>query len=189
MHYLLDSVEQGGLGLRRCQWKAHSLNTKSQVAAIRMGFEYEGLIKAFVVMPKGKEGVAGTCLNPARLISQMDDPGVMPTASSVILGLRALLGKIGRMESASRSTNSWLGDHNDSLSLHECRHVIDAIDVIDETMSPCHIILSWTCWTIHPCRPCMYCTPSHWDAMHSNPPRQSLSFATQIKSQQNCLRC
>lgn len=59
MHRILDSVEQGGLGLRRCQWKANSLNKKSGAAAERLGFVHEGIIKAWIVVPEGKPSAHG----------------------------------------------------------------------------------------------------------------------------------
>lgn len=57
MHRSLDAPEQGGLGFRRLQWKANSLNQKSQAAALRLGYKFEGIVRAFVVLPKGKKGV------------------------------------------------------------------------------------------------------------------------------------
>ncbi|WOO77551.1 putative protein [Vanrija pseudolonga] len=57
MHRSLDTPEQGGLGFRRLQWKANSLNQKSQAAALRLGYKFEGIVRAFVVLPKGKKGV------------------------------------------------------------------------------------------------------------------------------------
>lgn len=59
MGYILDSTEQGGLGLRRCQWKANSLNKKSHAAALRLGFEYEGTMRAWIVTPEGKISIHG----------------------------------------------------------------------------------------------------------------------------------
>lgn len=59
MHYILDSEAEGGLGLRRLQWKANSLNKPSHKAAMRLGFKEEGVLRALVVLPKGTEGVAG----------------------------------------------------------------------------------------------------------------------------------
>ncbi|ORY25657.1 acyl-CoA N-acyltransferase [Naematelia encephala] len=56
MHRALDMPEQGGLGLRRCQWTTTTLNTKSQAAALRLGFKYEGVLRAQWVIPAGKEG-------------------------------------------------------------------------------------------------------------------------------------
>lgn len=59
MHRILDSPEQGGLGLRRCQWKAHSLNLQSAKTAVRMGFTKEGVLRALIVLPEGKIGIRG----------------------------------------------------------------------------------------------------------------------------------
>lgn len=57
MHRVLDMPDQGGLGLRRCQWLTTSLNEKSQKAAARLGFKFEGVLRAYIVLPPGKEGV------------------------------------------------------------------------------------------------------------------------------------
>lgn len=60
IHHILDSPEQGGLGLRRCQWFTTSLNLASQNAALRLGFTLEGVIRYHRVLPEGKEGARGT---------------------------------------------------------------------------------------------------------------------------------
>ncbi|EJU01773.1 hypothetical protein DACRYDRAFT_22170 [Dacryopinax primogenitus] len=57
MHYLLDSPSLGGLGLRRAQWKANALNTRSVEAAKRLGFRDEGVSRWHIVLPEGKEGL------------------------------------------------------------------------------------------------------------------------------------
>ena len=41
----------GGLGLRRVQWTAHSLNERSIVAAKRLGFVWEGILRWHLVLP------------------------------------------------------------------------------------------------------------------------------------------
>ncbi|WVQ77251.1 hypothetical protein IAR50_006934 [Cryptococcus sp. DSM 104548] len=56
LHYILDHPSQGGLGLRRCQWLANSLNEPSQKAALRMGFVFEGVQRCKRVLPRGKVG-------------------------------------------------------------------------------------------------------------------------------------
>jgi len=56
MHRILDSTEDGGLGLRRCQWFTNSLNEKSKAASLRLGFQYEGLMRAHRVLLPGKRG-------------------------------------------------------------------------------------------------------------------------------------
>ena len=56
MQYALDSPEAGGLGLRRVQWKAHSLNTPSVAAAKRLGYHEEGIMRYEWAIPEGKEG-------------------------------------------------------------------------------------------------------------------------------------
>ena len=57
MHRILDTPEQGGLGLRRCQWKTNSLNIPSQNAATRLGYTPEGVTRAALVLDPGKEGI------------------------------------------------------------------------------------------------------------------------------------
>ncbi|GFZ49954.1 hypothetical protein JCM24511_07357 [Saitozyma sp. JCM 24511] len=57
MHRILDSPALGGLGLRRCQWFTTTLNNPSKNAALRLGFEFEGIIRAHRVLPPSKEGV------------------------------------------------------------------------------------------------------------------------------------
>lgn len=59
MHRILDAPEDGGLGLRRCQWKANSINAQSAKTAARMGFTKEGVLRALIVLPEGKIGVRG----------------------------------------------------------------------------------------------------------------------------------
>ncbi|ODN80005.1 hypothetical protein L202_03870 [Cryptococcus amylolentus CBS 6039] len=56
MHRVLDLPSAGGLGLRRCQWQANSLNLPSQAAALLMGFLFEGVQKSKRVLAPGKEG-------------------------------------------------------------------------------------------------------------------------------------
>ncbi|KAL2866191.1 GNAT family N-acetyltransferase, partial [Aspergillus lucknowensis] len=43
--YTLDPPSMGGLGLRRVEWKCHSGNEASKKAALRMGFELEGVLR------------------------------------------------------------------------------------------------------------------------------------------------
>jgi len=45
-----------GLGFRRVQWTAHAANQPSLVAAKRMGFKEEGVMRWACVMPEGGEG-------------------------------------------------------------------------------------------------------------------------------------
>lgn len=59
MHRILDAPEEGGLGLRRCQWKANSVNAQSAKTAARMGFTKEGVLRCLIVLPEGKIGVRG----------------------------------------------------------------------------------------------------------------------------------
>ncbi|KZT61414.1 acyl-CoA N-acyltransferase [Calocera cornea HHB12733] len=56
LHYLLDAPAQGGLGLRRVQWKANAENAASVRAALRLGFRSEGTLRWHMVLPEGKEG-------------------------------------------------------------------------------------------------------------------------------------
>ena len=61
MRRILDMPEQGGLGLRRCQWKTTSLNLPSQNAAKRLGYTPEGVLRAAQVLDLGKEGIRREC--------------------------------------------------------------------------------------------------------------------------------
>jgi RimJ/RimL family protein N-acetyltransferase len=47
--YLFGSYVFETLGYRRFEWKCHSLNQPSQVAAVRLGFTYEGLFRQHMV--------------------------------------------------------------------------------------------------------------------------------------------
>ncbi|WWC99613.1 hypothetical protein V866_006517 [Kwoniella sp. B9012] len=57
IHRILDMPSEGGLGLRRCQWFTTTLNEKSKAAALRLGFQLDGVLRAHRVLPKGKKGV------------------------------------------------------------------------------------------------------------------------------------
>ncbi|ETN42678.1 uncharacterized protein HMPREF1541_01835 [Cyphellophora europaea CBS 101466] len=59
LHYMLDPPSQGGLGIRRMQWFANAANERSQLAAKRLGFRLEGILRWHRVLPGHKEGVAG----------------------------------------------------------------------------------------------------------------------------------
>jgi RimJ/RimL family protein N-acetyltransferase len=52
--WALDPPSAGGLGLRRVEWKTHSANAASRRAALRMGFEFEGIARWERVFPGGK---------------------------------------------------------------------------------------------------------------------------------------
>lgn len=54
LHYCLDSPEQGGLGIRRVQWIANHRNLPSVNAAKRLGFQWEGVLRWWAVLPEGK---------------------------------------------------------------------------------------------------------------------------------------
>lgn len=43
--YLLDPPPAGGLGLRRVEWLCNSENAVSRKTALRMGFEFEGVLR------------------------------------------------------------------------------------------------------------------------------------------------
>lgn len=57
MHRILDLPEQGGLGLRRCQWHTNVLNDASKRAALRLGYSHEGITRAQRVLHPSKIGV------------------------------------------------------------------------------------------------------------------------------------
>ncbi|KIV92093.1 hypothetical protein PV10_06560 [Exophiala mesophila] len=63
LHYCLDGVKDGGLGLRRVQWQANASNTASVNAAKRLGFQWEGLIRWQQVLPVTKKGSDGAGLH------------------------------------------------------------------------------------------------------------------------------
>jgi RimJ/RimL family protein N-acetyltransferase len=56
MHRILDHPSQGGLGLRRCQWITTTMNIASQNAALRLGYKFEGVLRASWICPPGKVG-------------------------------------------------------------------------------------------------------------------------------------
>lgn len=60
MHRILDLPEQGGLGLRRCQWQTTTLNEPSQKAALRLGYKHEGIWRAAKCLVPPKIGRGGT---------------------------------------------------------------------------------------------------------------------------------
>jgi hypothetical protein len=64
MHRILDSPALGGLGLRRCQWFTTTLNNPSKNAALRLGFDFEGTIRAHRVLPPSKEVVRRAFKSP-----------------------------------------------------------------------------------------------------------------------------
>jgi RimJ/RimL family protein N-acetyltransferase len=66
MHRILDPVSQGGMGYRRCQWTTTTRNEKSQVAAKRLGYTHEGVLRGFKILPPGKEACRGTCMSSHR---------------------------------------------------------------------------------------------------------------------------
>jgi len=51
--YTLDPPSAGGLGLRRVEWQCHAGNAASRRAALRMGFEFEGIARWQRVFPRG----------------------------------------------------------------------------------------------------------------------------------------
>ncbi|KAJ7274429.1 acyl-CoA N-acyltransferase [Mycena haematopus] len=56
MRYCLNLPEEGGLGFRRVQWIANTVNVASVKTAERMGMKREGIMRWTWVLPKGKEG-------------------------------------------------------------------------------------------------------------------------------------
>ncbi|GFZ47555.1 hypothetical protein JCM24511_05299 [Saitozyma sp. JCM 24511] len=60
MHRILDSPALGGLGLRRSQ----TLTKPSKNAALRLGFEFEVIIRTHRVLPPSKEGVRRAFKSP-----------------------------------------------------------------------------------------------------------------------------
>jgi len=60
LQYCLEVPENGGLGLRRVQWKASENNKKSINAATRLGFRLEGICRWHRTLPKGQGKEAGS---------------------------------------------------------------------------------------------------------------------------------
>ncbi len=58
--YLMLKYAFDSLGYRRVEWKCHSLNVRSRRAAIRLGFQFEGLFRQHMVL-KG-ETSRDTCV-------------------------------------------------------------------------------------------------------------------------------
>ncbi|KAI5833994.1 acyl-CoA N-acyltransferase [Schizophyllum commune Tattone D] len=56
MHLALDTPEQGGLGLRRLEWRANSLNVKSIQLAMHLGFRLDAILRWHFVFPEHKAG-------------------------------------------------------------------------------------------------------------------------------------
>ena len=52
--WTLDPPSAGGLGLRRVEWQTHAENAASRRAALRMGFEFEGIARWQRVFPRGQ---------------------------------------------------------------------------------------------------------------------------------------
>jgi len=74
MHRMLDLPADGGLGLRRCQWRTTTLNKKSEAAALRLGFKEEGVLRAQWVLPEGKEGVRREFFDLRSLFCSLSPP-------------------------------------------------------------------------------------------------------------------
>ncbi|CAE6426518.1 unnamed protein product [Rhizoctonia solani] len=70
MRYALDRPSEGGLGLRRLQWQAHASNLPSPMAAERLGFKFEGIIRWQRPLPADRETSA-----PFRLDDTLGLPG------------------------------------------------------------------------------------------------------------------
>lgn len=54
LSYALSLPEEGGLGLRRVAWTANALNEPSINAALRMGFQKEGVLRWHKTFPTSK---------------------------------------------------------------------------------------------------------------------------------------
>jgi RimJ/RimL family protein N-acetyltransferase len=71
--YALDPPPAGGLGLRRVAWQCHEGNEASKKAALRMGFEFEGVARWQRVFPRGT-----VALPVAALAARNGTKGEMP---------------------------------------------------------------------------------------------------------------
>jgi len=58
LRYALDLPSEGGLGFRRVAWTANPFNEASVMAAEKLGFKREGLMKWTWVLPKHLKGYA-----------------------------------------------------------------------------------------------------------------------------------
>lgn len=88
LHYYLDSVEEGGLGLRRVQWQANVSNVASVNAAKRLGFKLEGVIRWQQVVPIGKVGSKGAEIDTEGLPRKgLDGKEWGPGRHTAMLGL------------------------------------------------------------------------------------------------------
>jgi RimJ/RimL family protein N-acetyltransferase len=58
LRYVLDTPEQGGLGLRRVIWRAHPDNAPSIAVAKRFEFQDEGSVRWARVVEEGREGLS-----------------------------------------------------------------------------------------------------------------------------------
>ncbi|OJA17996.1 hypothetical protein AZE42_05749 [Rhizopogon vesiculosus] len=94
LQYALESPSQGGLGLRRVQWKCSSVNVPSSRAAERMGFTKEGVLKWHRVYHGGKN------------------------KGKVHNGL--IVGTIGSKEEERMYKQSWV-DRIDTLTVHRSK--------------------------------------------------------------------
>jgi RimJ/RimL family protein N-acetyltransferase len=56
LNHTLDTPRDGGLGLRRVQWKANELNKVSVRVAEKFGFKFEGVLRWDRVLPEDKIG-------------------------------------------------------------------------------------------------------------------------------------
>lgn len=56
LRYMLNPPAEGGLGIRRMQWFANAANERSQAAAKRLGFRFEGILRWHRVLPHTKPG-------------------------------------------------------------------------------------------------------------------------------------
>jgi len=54
LQWTLDPPSAGGLGLRRVQWRTHADNAASRRAALRIGFEFEGVARWDRVFPRDR---------------------------------------------------------------------------------------------------------------------------------------
>lgn len=60
--WTLDPPVNGGLGLRRVEWKPHADNAASRSVAVRMGFEFEGIARWIRVFPRAEAGLSAKAL-------------------------------------------------------------------------------------------------------------------------------
>ncbi|KIW83641.1 hypothetical protein Z517_02887 [Fonsecaea pedrosoi CBS 271.37] len=83
LFWTLDPPSTGGLGLRRVIWQSHAGNDVSRRAALRIGFEFEGIARWDRVFPRGKVALSAEALR-LRNGTQEEQPGRHTAVYSIV---------------------------------------------------------------------------------------------------------